>query len=278
MNKAGWNPVRKNRNIGTKASGYSKNNALLIPQSNALKDEYKSFYEDLNNPVRLSLDIHGHSILLLVEPTYKGYAHACTPMDIAAILHLLPKEHTTHIDTIVLRQPKKKEQILSSVWGRLIYWGDYQENYGPTIILEAQLLPFNEKWSHSLTPFLQKELDALESDGHKITRNKRDITISGSLGTVRNTQLYRTLPHELGHLVDYHQSYQSKVNGLSEREEEQLSDIYFSKPKLDKEEFANRYARDFMKKHSDTGEIPFARLFEAERIKSFGLELAWFSQ
>lgn len=38
---------------------------------------------------------------------------------------------------MIYRQPKRKEEILSPVWDRLIYSYDYKNEYYPAIILDA---------------------------------------------------------------------------------------------------------------------------------------------
>ena len=37
----------------------------------------------------------------------------------------------------VRRQPKRKEEIISPVWGRLIYSYEFENDYCPAIILDA---------------------------------------------------------------------------------------------------------------------------------------------
>ena len=50
--------------------------------------------------------------------------HACTPQDILSVLELIEADHLAKISLIVLRQPKTKEEILHSVWGRFVYYAD----------------------------------------------------------------------------------------------------------------------------------------------------------
>ncbi|MDJ0797430.1 MAG: hypothetical protein QNJ51_11470 [Calothrix sp. MO_167.B12] len=47
-----------------------------------------------------------------------------------------------------------------------------------------------------------KELERLREDGHRTATDKRHYLISSTLDSIRNTQLYRTLHHEIGHYVD----------------------------------------------------------------------------
>lgn len=273
MQKFGRDPRRRNRNIGTERSGHGQNNSLTIPES-WTRD--RLFHERLINPVALEYIIHGNSLSFLIEPTLPGYCHACTPQDIERVLHLIPPSHLVQIKMIVLRQPKKKERILRPVWGRLRYWSEIEIYSGPAIHLEAQPIKVKTRWERSLTPDQMLELNRLESDGHTITSDKRYYYVENSLDSIRNTQLYRTLPHEVGHYVDYIQS----VPELTEEnldEWEQLGKIYDSKPTKDKEYFAHRYASEFYDQQVTLGNLPFARRYNPEILASHGLEPAWFS-
>ncbi|MEO1623269.1 MAG: hypothetical protein AAFU53_19845, partial [Cyanobacteria bacterium J06632_3] len=79
------------------------------------------FYERLINPIIVPIQVHSVATRVIVEPTLQGVTHACTIADIQRILELLPVEHINDIAAFVLRQPKRKEQILAPVWGRLVY-------------------------------------------------------------------------------------------------------------------------------------------------------------
>lgn len=63
MKHRGWNPTRRNRNIGTSKSGYSQNNKLVIPEP--WHDLSKIFWECLVNPVVIPLEIDKHKITLV---------------------------------------------------------------------------------------------------------------------------------------------------------------------------------------------------------------------
>jgi hypothetical protein len=250
------NSIRRNKNIGTAKSGYSQDNKLVI----------------------VPLEIHNHQITLLVEPTREGYVHALTPSDIQSVLSLVPQEHLKEIDVVVLRQPKKKEEILRPVWGRFVYYADLGKYSGPGVYIEAAKKNNVIKWSKSLTPFEDKELNALESDGHRINQNKRGYEIITSPNTIRNTQLYRTLPHEIGHAIDYlKNSLEPCIEADSEQEEDYIRNVFHSKPSLDKEEYANRYAKEFNEKWTEKGCIPFPRRYDEIELKNAGLNLKWFN-
>ena len=270
----GYNPTRRNRNIGTKSAGYGQDNKLVIPWAWA---DNRIFYERLVDPVVVEIQVGSVSKHVIIEPTIKGFIHACTVDDIQRLLELIPVEHINDITAFVLRQPKRKEQILSSVWGRLIYSSDLCGFSGPTVYLEAQNFEQPLKWSKSLTPEGAKELERLREDGHVVVTDKRQHIINCTLDTIRNTQLYRTLPHEIGHYVDY----LTKVEEPSKDNFDLwsvLNDKYHSRPSQERESFAHRYADEFRKQQIARGTIPFELMFDDANMRAVGLDPGWFSR
>ncbi|SMF68718.1 hypothetical protein SAMN02745866_04338 [Alteromonadaceae bacterium Bs31] len=275
MKHSAWNPTRRNRNIGTEKSGFSQNNKLVVPERWV---DFKVFWERLKNPIACPLEVRGHSITMLIEPPKAGSVHASTPQDIVRVLELAKQEHLEEIEIIVLRQPKKKEEILKPVWGRFVYYADLGKYSGPGIYLEAVETGKVLKWGNKLTPFEKKELESLHSDGHRIERVKRGYDIYTTPETIRNTQLFRTLPHELGHAVDYlTNSLNPSIDASTESDSEYINNTYNSKPALDKEEFANRYAREFYQNNQASGLLPFDRIFEKQKLENMGLNSEWFN-
>lgn len=274
MKHRAWNTARRNRNIGTEKSGYTQNNSLVIPERWA---DCRIYWERLVSPVFHTLSINGHELTIAVEPPKEGYVHASTPRDVVRVLEFVEQEHLKEIELIVFRQPKKKEEILKPAWGRFVYYADLGRSSGPAIYLEAVRVGCAIKWSNKLNPYQMKELYSLESDGHKIEKGKRGYEIKTTPDSVRNTQLYRTLPHEIGHAVDYlNNSLKQEMQSNSEAEEEYIRKIYNSKPSLDKEEYAHRYAREFFEKWSMKGLLPFERKYDENELKSMGLNPKWF--
>ena len=270
----GYNPTRRNRNIGTKSAGYGQDNKLVIPWAWA---DNRIFYERLVDPVVVEIQVGSVSKHVIIEPTIKGFIHACTVDDIQRLLELIPVEHINDITAFVLRQPKRKEQILSSVWGRLIYSSDLCGFSGPTVYLEAQNFEQPLKWSKSLTPEGAKELERLREDGHVVVTDKRQHIINCTLDTIRNTQLYRTLPHEIGHYVDY----LTKVEEPSKDNLDRwlvLNEKYHARPSQERESFAHRYADEFRKQQIARGTIPFERMVDDAKMRAVGLDPAWFSR
>lgn len=270
--RPGYNPTRRNRKIGTKSAGYGQDNKLVIPWAWA---DDRIFYERLLDPVVVDIQVGSISKHVIIEPTLKGFTHACTVDDIQRLLELIPVEHINDITAFVLRQPKRKEQILAPVWGRLVYSCDLCGFSGATVFLEAQNAERPLKWNKSLTPELAKELERLREDEHVIKTDKRQHIIHSTLDTIRNTQLYRTLPHEIGHYVDY----LTKVEEPSKDHPEQwtaLNEKYHARPSGEKESFAHRYADEFRKQQTATGTIPFERVFDDSKMRTIGLDPAWF--
>jgi len=274
MKHSAWNPIKRNRNIGTEKSGYSQNNKFVVPERWC---DYRIFWERLIDPIFVPVSVKGHDINVCVEPPRSGYVHASTPHDITKVLELIEQEHLEEVKLIVLRQPKKKEEILRPVWGRFVYYVDLGKYSAPAIYLEAIQPGQVIKWSNKLGPYQKKELASLESDGHRIEKVKRGYNVHTSITTVRNTQLFRTLAHEIGHVVDY---LKSSLNPSAESGSEAKSDYitqgFDSKPYHDKEEYAHRYSREFYKKWSTEGSLPFDKIYDVESLKSMGLNPEWF--
>ncbi|MCP4696963.1 MAG: hypothetical protein GY862_08955 [Gammaproteobacteria bacterium] len=275
MKHSAWNATKRNKNIGTEKSGYSQNNKFVVPER--WTEDYRIFWERLVEPIICPLNISGHKITMFVEPPKKGYVHASTPHDIVKVLGLIEQEHLEEVELIVLRQPKKKEEILKPVWGRFVYYANLGKYSGPAIYLEATQIGRIIRWTNKLNPYEKKELASLESDGHRIETVKRGYDVHTSPATVRNTQLFRTLPHEIGHAADYlKHSLKPSIETNSESESDYITQVYDSKPSLDKEEYAHRYAREFYEKHSEHGSLPFDQIYEKELLKGMGLNPEWF--
>lgn len=281
MRKIGWNPTRRNKNIGTKKQGFSQNNKFVIPDRYK-NGEWVSFSEDLINPVIIPININDHELALIIEPTYENYTYSCTPQDIIKILSLFPVQHfeETDLKIIIMRQPKNKDEIVSPVWGRFSYYQSFAQYDGAAITLESMKAGLTLKWSKKLSVFSMKELDMLRNDGHQVEALKRYFLIQTTPESIRNTQLFRTIPHEIGHAYDYYiNSMKPSMEAWDrgdEAEDEYISNVFNSKPQLDKEEAANRYAKEFHEKHSMTGGLPFAQIYDEDALKDMGLDPKWF--
>jgi len=253
-------PTRRNRNIGTAKQGYSKDNKLVIPRPAVVM---KSFYERLTSYTKDSRTINGNRFQFVIEETREDTRHSCTVNDIAEILrHIKPVDYS-RLKLIVLRQPKRKEEILNSVWGRLIYLYEFEGVVQPAIIIESQEIGKTLKWSTSLKPEFQKELERLSLDGHKIERTKREYLINSTTESIRSTQLYRTIPHEIGH----YKHFLEEVGEIEDSpdtetyEEYEIRDDKYHNLNTDiKEKYAHNYADEFMNQMKKVGVIPFEQI------------------
>jgi hypothetical protein len=249
------NPTRRNRNIGTSKQGYGQNNKLTIPESCGI---LKSFYERLVDYKKIKRTINGHDFLFIIELTRKNSKHSCTVNDIETIIEQIPQENYGELKFIVLRQPKRKEETLSPTWGRLIYSYEFENQYYPAIILDAVDYTKQFKWPNKLSIENQKEIERLKEDGHLITNDGRNFTAEYKIENVRNTQLYRTLPHEFGHYVQYLELVEKpKVENEEIEIWESRNNEYFKIPKVEKEKYAHKYAENLKEKLTKKKIIPF---------------------
>jgi len=256
------NPTRRNKNIGTAAQGFKHRNAFGIPSPD---NGARRFYESLRNPVEIPMALSRHKFTVLVEPPLPGFTYYVSIGDVLEVLKLLPEADRKDIELIVFRQPKRKERIFSPVWGRMAYWAEIGKHSGVTVVIEAQPLDYSYRLAKSLGPLFARELDLLREDGHNVVTGRKSIEITCPPEAIRNTQLFRTLPHEIGH----HRDFEEKVT-QPEREGGDwmtLRDLYFARPQREREEYANRYAFDAMAPFRQQGIAPFPPVPDAAGSK-----------
>ena len=256
---AGKNNTRRNRNIGTAKQGHGQNNKLDIPTHVSYPNS-KVYFEDLKNYRSIGRIVKGYLITFLIEETRGDCVHACTVDDITHVLQNVPAADLEYLPLIILRQPKRKEEIINPAWGRYIYYAEIDEHCGSAISLEAIDLSKPVRWSKSLSPDSQAELERLKTDGHSVETTKRQHLVSSTLESVRATQLYRTLLHELGHHVDRMRN----------------EDVFETKTSKDKEMFAHRYADDLRENLKQKGILPFERIFDFESLEADKLRVVDF--
>ncbi len=257
MRRPGWNPNKRNRNIGTTKQGHSRDNELTIPQPT---DTLRSFYERFDGAQTSTFSLHGREIPVISENLKEGFYYSCTPADVEHILNHLPAEDLAEFGMVIFRQPKKKERILSPVWGRLIYSVEFKNDYYPAIILEA--LPDTGEYSFpkKQTPEDKKEFELLQADGLNFKLQKREYLAEINPEIARSIQLYRTLLHEVGHYVHYLATVERPGKEDEEYEEwEQRDSFYFNIAATEKENYANNYATRAKKMLIEKGIIPFAK-------------------
>lgn len=264
--RAGRNPTRRNRNIGTPAGGHGGDNRLVIPS----RPNGPIFpWRDIGEYRTVRRVVGEREVSFVVEKTNRGCVHACTVDDIAFLLSQLPPDDWEGLNLFVLRQPKRKEALLSGVWGRLAYGGQIgrpQDGLfsGPSVFLEATEPDFEFTFRSAMKPGAQAEFERLRRDGHRIQRAGRRFVVQCSLDSIRNTQLYRTVLHEIGHWVDWLQKVQRPVppNDIGDDDFEwrmQLQEAYDRRPSQEREVFANQYADRWWASLSASAVIPFDR-------------------
>ena len=283
------NPIRRNKNIGTAKQGYGQNNRLTIPQ---ISTQSLRFYERLGEYTKTARDINGNRFEFVIEATREKVNHACTVDDLAEMIRHIPPADYGDLNLIVLRQPKRKEENLASVWGRLIYHYEFEGDFRPAVIIEATDCKRTFKWTKKLSVDDQKELDRLKKDGHEFVTTKRHFIANYNIKNVRNTQLYRTLPHEFAHYIHYHNvvikplekmkkvldKLDIQIDGNDTTETnplfskwEEMDDAYrakieenekkyFAIIKDEKEVFAHNYADKLIRKLKACEAIPFDRI------------------
>ena len=249
------NPTRRNRNIGTENQGYGQNNKLTISTPYG---DTKIFHERLKDYSKEKRIINNHEFVFVVEKTRKNSIHCCSINDIEKIIKQIPITDYGDLKFIILRQPKRKEEILSPVWGRLSYYYEFESENYPAIILDAINLMGKLKWSKKLKLDDQHELERLKKDGHAFEESKRDYFVNLEFTSSRNTQLYRTLLHEFGHYVHYLEVVERPETTNEEFEEwEKRYEQYFKIRKEDKEIFAHKYSDNLKQKLLKNKIIPF---------------------
>ncbi len=268
-------PTRRNRKIGTAAAGKKRQSPFVIPRR---WDSWKSYFENLIDPVAVHRWVHRHELMILVEPTRRGFVHACTPDDIARVLELLPAECIAgpeRLRGVVLRQPTRKQDKLNPVWGRLVYSADVGPIDGPAIFLEAQEPRSEWTFEQKLSLERQGELERMQRLASGYEFDGRRHRFRWGLLNLRRWLLYHTLIHEVGHWVDY----LSKVVVPSKNGDGvmgELWDRYIARPVAEKEAFAHRFSDEWRDALVRAEQIPFARQFDEKRLRADGLDPEWF--
>jgi hypothetical protein len=259
MRKCGYNPIRRNRNIGTAKQGRGRTNTMTIP---AVCHCERIWWENLGPHVVSDQSVGLHKITFIVEQTREGCVHACTVEDICRILSLIPASDMESLDTVVMRQPTRKQEAVNPAWGRLAYSTDLgrpgrkTSRTGPALFLEAKDPTQVWKWNRKLCSDDSLELDRLRTDGHRVEDTGKRFVFHSNLESIRATQLYRTLPHEVGHWVDWLE-YVVRPARNDSGLYEVLSDRYFARPQREREQFAHQYADKLRKRLAAEGKIPF---------------------
>ena len=259
--QSGRNPTRRNRNIGTSKQGYGQDNLQRIAESRSKHGPTPCYFERLESFDDVAITIGRCEIRLIVEHTRDDAVHAVTIDDLARVMGWLPSADITGIGTLLLRQPKRREEMLRPVWGRVVFDGIMPNYRGPVLMLEAITLGSVWKWSHHLKPDDHRELQRYRDLGFDIRQTKRDFEIHPTLNAARAMQLHHTVPHEIGHWVQY--------RSLG-------PECFEQTPHQEREDFAHRYADKFRNEARAIGHLPFERLISEARLNRHGLRSADF--
>jgi hypothetical protein len=194
--RGGWNPVRRNRNIGTPLRGRGRSNAFFSPLTRRPVAGVSATERRI---------VGGQEITFITEKTFPGFVHACTVDDILRVLAALPPEDWAGIQAIVFRQLTRKENMLAPRWGQITFGaaGTDGAAHEATVFLAAARERDLILWPTSIVPAEVAGLDRLRQDGHEVRVTPRGSEIVSTLAAVRVTQLCRTIPHEVGHWIDY---------------------------------------------------------------------------
>ncbi len=253
-----WRPERRNRNIGTKSSGYSKSNDMRIPESWLDKHGNCSlYYERLELAHVEKISIGSFETSIIYDKPHDGFSYGCSPADVKKLLTLVSASIPAMPDIIAFRQPTRKQRQQFPVWGRFLYYAEFGKNEGTAIVLESQELGTSLRRSKNMNLEDRAEYERLIGDGHSFVETKRYFEAQLAEDGIRNTKLYRTLLHELGHLADYHQKVLSEETAL-DPDHDVAADLYFSRPTSVREVFAHRFAEDLGRLLRADHEIPFA--------------------
>lgn len=208
--------------------------------------------------------VAGRELCFVVEETSGGCVHPCTIPDLIVLLGHIPASDWAGLHTFVLRQSTRKARLLRPAWGRLYYDarlafrdGDPGRS-GPAVFLEAVEPDARFAWSTSLGSDDAEELARLREDGHRIERTGRRYVITSSTEAARATQLYRTLPHEIGHWFDWLEKVETPA--AHGEDFDMLARRYFARPDREREAFAHAYADRLRHKLGAAGVIRFERI------------------
>ncbi|MEM9276464.1 MAG: hypothetical protein AAGA80_26475 [Cyanobacteria bacterium P01_F01_bin.143] len=263
------NPTRRNRNIGTEKQGHGQDNKLEIPST---RHDTKIYWERLTDYKEISREIHGVFFTFLVEPTRENSFHPCTIDDLCHLIKQIPPSDVSGLNLIILRQPKRKEELLKPVWGRLNYYVEIGSHKGPAIMLESYNMEKTIKWVKTLSIEDRKEFERLVEDGHYIIENKRGFVLKPTIESLRNTMLYRTFLHEVGHYVEYLEKVNLPSQKNPERDYSDYWDDYDKIPSVEKEKFAHNYAHELVKNLKNSQVVPFQRKLTVESLTKDGLK------
>lgn len=271
VRRSGFDPTRRNRNIGTAGHGHGSDNRMVVPLPHRGR---RQVIEAVNDPNFVEIEVAGEVRTFVVERTRADTAHPCTPDDVVRVLSYVPANDIYGLDIVVFRQPTRKQERLSPVWGRLSYFMEVGKTGGAALILEAgSTSPGVERFGRNLSLDARAELERFRQAGLPVVEHRRRFDVQLDFAGLRMTQLYRTVLHEVGHYVDYLQKVERPSEADPSKTWFELWDRYWQRPQRERETFAHRYAETHGGRLTDAGRLPFDRLDDPERLRELGLRV-----
>lgn len=223
------NPARRNRKLGTAKHERGYRNKMVIPLRTHPKKRY--YLENLGPYTTQKRCFGKHELLFVIEKPRAGCTHACSVEEIVRVLSFVPEDDLRLLKFVVLRQPKRKEELLGVVWG--VWCPDISIGNltGCAIFLETQDITKSVRWKKPFFSSWLGELERWRLQGAKVVEGPHYLELFYTFEAVRQRQLFETLPHEIGH----HRHWLTDKN-------------YWHRTDRECEEFAEKYAREFIEK------------------------------
>lgn len=246
-----WNPAKGNRKAGTKPSPKNwRTNKMVVPQPDA---DDQSWYRDLRGAAVARYEVHGKSVGSLFQQPRDGFSYGCTPEDVAMMLNLLPADDVSGIKIVAFRQPTRKQWTLHPAWGRLVFYMEFNGFSGTCLMLEASKVGEVTKYPRKQVIETTEELERMRSDGHQLVEDRRGWTLVTTEESIRRGVLYRTVPHEVGHYVDF----KGYIEDPRYVDISDVLDAYWARPAREREDAAHRYSFEKSTDLRMKGLIPF---------------------
>jgi hypothetical protein len=246
----GWTPERRNRKIGTSDWAWrdkpGNRSPFGVPWP---RWEHRGPAARWVPEAIEEHEVHGRTVRVVVEEARAGSDHSCTPDDVCCVLRRLPEGDVTGLDLVVLRQPTRKEQAHLRVWGWIYWCVSFRGYTGPAVVLDT--VDFDRprlRWSRSLGPDLQRDLHRLREKGFMVVETRRGYEIMLTREHVRRWQLTHTLPHEVGHWVDFRRRVLDPLGAptasaaYGDHRYDDLVKRWWQRPEREIEQYADRYA------------------------------------
>ena len=195
--------------------------------------------------------------MVATERLLDGHQHLCSAEAIVGVLNELPREDIDGLGLVVLRQETRKEQILRLAWGSMSWCDRFHGYVGPVLSVDAvDLTDPWFRWSGpSLAPGIAREIERGRKLGLHVEQDDGGYWLEMNAKLLRRWQLALTVPHEVGHWVDFKQQVLGplRVGSVAEAVDDPrygaLMDQWWARPAVpEREEFAFRYAAQFQER------------------------------